>query len=43
MTRPDDTAPVPDLYLERYLLEELPSEERGRIARLLEPARWAYV
>jgi len=36
MTRPDDTAPVPDLYLERYLIGELPNEERGRIERLLE-------
>jgi anti-sigma factor RsiW len=36
MTRPDDVAPVPDLYLERYLLGELPHEERERIERLLE-------
>ena len=36
MTRPDDVAPVPDLYLERYLVGELPNEERGRIERLLE-------
>ncbi len=36
MIRTDDAAPVPDLYLERYLLEELPEEERGHIERLLE-------
>ena len=36
MTRPDDDAPVPDLYLERYRLGELPEDERGRIERLLE-------
>jgi hypothetical protein len=38
MTRPDDTARirVPDLYLERYRLGELPEDERGRIERLLE-------
>ena len=36
MTRPDDAATVPDLYLERYRLGELPEDERGRIERLLE-------
>ncbi len=36
MTRSDDTVPVPDLYLERYLLKELPESERGRIEQLLE-------
>jgi hypothetical protein len=36
MTRTDHTAPVPDLYLERYLLGELPEEERGRIERLVD-------
>lgn len=38
MTRPDDAArtPVPDLYLERYRIGELPEDERGRIERLLE-------
>jgi anti-sigma factor RsiW len=36
MTRPNDAAPVPDLFLERYLLGELPEDERGRIERLLE-------
>jgi len=35
MTRPDDAATVPDLYLERYVLGELPEDERGRIERLL--------
>jgi hypothetical protein len=35
MTRPDDVAPVPDLYLERYRLGELPEDERDRIERLL--------
>ena len=35
MTRTDHTASVPDLYLERYRLGELPEEERGRIERLL--------
>jgi hypothetical protein len=34
MTRSDD-ATVPDLYLERYRLGELPEGERGRIERLL--------
>ena len=27
MTAPDDTASVPDLYLERYRLGELPEDE----------------
>jgi hypothetical protein len=36
MTRPHDAAPVPDLFLERYLLGELPENERGRIERLLD-------
>jgi anti-sigma factor RsiW len=36
MTRPDETVPVPDLYLERYLLGELPEDDRTRIERLLE-------
>lgn len=36
MTRPDETVPVPDLYLERYLLGELPENERTRIEQLLE-------
>jgi hypothetical protein len=37
MTRPDDARPtrVPDLYLERYRLGELPEDEQGRIERLL--------
>ena len=37
MTRPDDIARirVPDLFLERYRLGELPEDERGRIERLL--------
>jgi hypothetical protein len=35
MTRPDDAAPVPDLYLERYVLGELPEDERRRIEGLL--------
>ena len=35
MTRPDDAATVPDLYLERYALGELPEDERGQIERLL--------
>ena len=35
MTRTDQTVSVPDLYLERYRLGELPEEERGRIERLL--------
>jgi hypothetical protein len=35
MTRPDDAATVPALYLERYVLGELPEDERGRIERLL--------
>jgi hypothetical protein len=34
MTRPDETT-VPDLYLERYRLGELPGDERSRIERLL--------
>jgi hypothetical protein len=36
MTRTHDAAPVPDLFLERYLLGELPEDERGRIERLLD-------
>ena len=38
MTRPDDDAQarVPDLYLERYRLGELPEDERNRVERLLE-------
>jgi hypothetical protein len=36
MTRPDETVPVPDLYLERYLLGELPEDDRTRIEQLLE-------
>lgn len=38
MTRPGDDAQarVPDLYLERYRLGELPEGERNRIERLLE-------
>ena len=38
MTRPDDAARtrVPDLYLERYRLGELPDDERHRVERLLE-------
>ena len=36
MTRSDETVPVPDLYLERYRLGELPKDERGRIEQLLE-------
>jgi hypothetical protein len=36
MTRPDETEPVPDLYLERYLLGELPEDDRRRIEQLLE-------
>jgi anti-sigma factor RsiW len=36
MTRSDETVPVPDLYLERFLLGELPEDERGRIEQLLE-------
>jgi hypothetical protein len=36
MTHPHNAAPVPDLFLERYLLGELPEDERGRIERLLE-------
>ncbi len=38
MTRPDDAARtrVPDLYLERYRLGELPEDERHRIEQLLE-------
>ena len=35
MTCSDDAATVPDLHLERYLLGELPEDERGRIERLL--------
>lgn len=35
MTRTDQTPPVPDLFLERYLLGELPEDERGRIEQLL--------
>jgi hypothetical protein len=34
MKRADD-APVPDLYLERYRLGELPGDERARVERLL--------
>ena len=38
MTRPDDDARsrVPDFYLERYRLGELPEDERDRVERLLE-------
>jgi hypothetical protein len=36
MTLPHDAGPVPDLFLERYLLGELPEDERGRIEQLLE-------
>jgi hypothetical protein len=35
MKRPD-AAPVPDLYLERYRLGELPEDERRRIEQILE-------
>jgi anti-sigma factor RsiW len=36
MTRSDETVPVPDLYLERYLVGELPEDDRRRIEQLLE-------
>jgi hypothetical protein len=36
MTRPDETETVPDLYLERYRLGELPEDDRRRTERLLE-------
>ena len=35
MTRPHDGAVVPDVFLERFLLRELPEDEQGRIERLL--------